>query len=352
MTKVTLIMIINSENYHEKKIQNILKYSVYDFELIWIKNYSKQGENIAINDSRIKIKESEENNLMKTLNLSINEAQGKYIIFTNTLNILLDDTLKRGYNKLEENNADMIIFSGKTKESTLISRITQGKPFNIEKIREHIFSTNFQLQDCLYNKQFLLNKNIQFNTHNNNDSDVFVFKSLIKSDKILLYEKRLNNPNKEQITIQEYKQYLENLEYIQEMFYQKDNRIIEQAVNNYAINQAIKAYNKIGIKNKKAAYNLLRTNFIEKLNTKTIEQYIKTLTSRNKKQFEQVIITESVEEYELLKKVYEDKKHINYMKRYEQILQTEYKKIREFNHSLISSNSWKITKFLRIRNKL
>lgn len=349
MTKITLIMIINSENYHEKTIQNILKNTVYDFELIWIKNYSSKKE-INIKDSRVTIKELDDNNLMQTLNNTIPETKGKYIIFTNSLNILLDDTLKRGYNKLEENKADILIFSKKTRESTIISRITQNKAFDIKKIKEFVFTTNYSLQDMLYDKNFLINKNLQFNPEKNNDSNLFAYKSLLNTDKILLYNKPLNVPEKtNEMSIKEYDEYLESLKDIQELFYNEEDTILKNEANNYLIDKSIKQYNIIENKDKKEAYHILKQYYTKLLNNEQITEFIETLNPENRKKFEQVIITESIEEYELLQKVHKDKKHVNFMKRYEQILKAEHKKISDFNRSLISSNSWKITKFLRIK---
>ncbi len=73
-----------------------------------------------------------------------------------------------------------------------------------------------------------------------------------------------------------------------------------------------------------------------------------SLSNTNRKKFEQIIISESLEEYDLLKKLSEDTKSINYMKRYGKILKSEEEKIKNFNNSLTSSNSWKLTKIFRL----
>ena len=73
-----------------------------------------------------------------------------------------------------------------------------------------------------------------------------------------------------------------------------------------------------------------------------------SLSNTNRKKFEQIIISESLEEYDLLKKLSEDTKSINYMKRYGKILKSEEEKIKNFNNSLTASNSWKLTKIFRL----
>lgn len=348
MTKVTLIMVINSEKYHEKTIQNILKNTVYDFELIFVK-YSPKSE-INIKDSRATIKESEDNNLMQTLNETILESKGKYLIFTNSLNILLDDTLKRGYNKLEKSSADILLFSNKTKESTIISRITHNKTFNYQKIREYIFAANYSLHNILYDKNYLINKNIQFNTERSDDSVLFAYKSILNADKIDSYNKPLNIPKKTNIkSVTEYKECLESLKDIQEIFYEKQDNLLKSEVNNYMINKSIINYDKINYNDKKEAYNILKQYYNNLLFNDGVQEFVDTLTGENRKIFEQILITENIEEYELLKKVYQDKKHVNFMKRYEKILKAEHNKISDFNRSLLASNSWQLTKFLRIR---
>ena len=73
------------------------------------------------------------------------------------------------------------------------------------------------------------------------------------------------------------------------------------------------------------------------------------MNKENRKIFEQIIISETAEEYDLLKKINEDKKRIYFMERYDKILNSERLKIKNFNDSLVSSNSWKLTKIFRLK---
>ena len=104
----------------------------------------------------------------------------------------------------------------------------------------------------------------------------------------------------------------------------------------------------MGVEYKKVSFHLLRNSFLEILENDTNKDFISCLEYTNRKIFEQIIITESIEEYDLLKKVFDDKKSINYKKRYEKILQSEEKKIKNFNKSLTSSHSWQLTKIFRL----
>lgn len=356
MTKVTLISVVNSNNYPHKKVQNILKNTIYDFEIIFINNNSSEISadlyKLSLDDSRVIVKELQNDNLMQTLNTAIVESRGKFIIFTNSLSILKNDTLKRAYNKLDDSEADMLMFDQHTDVTTVISRIVGDKTFNYHKISEYLFSINVSLNNFIYEKGFLINNNLSFNPKKHDDILVFSYRCIIKANKIVYFNKQLIPQKNKRNYSNYFSNYLDNLKEIQDLFYLENNQQLLHQVNNYRISKSAEKYDDINISSKKEAFNILRNNFIKLLESKNSDVYLNTLSNANRKSFEQVIISETVEEYELLRKVSQDKNHINYMKRYEKILKVEQKKISDFNKSLISSNSWKLTKFLRLGKKM
>ena len=117
---------------------------------------------------------------------------------------------------------------------------------------------------------------------------------------------------------------------------------------NIFIHKLCDKFDEVGIEYKKESFYLLRNTFLEILENKDINNFMNSLSNTNRKKFEQIIISESLEEYDLLKKLSEDTKSINYMKRYGKILKSEEEKIKNFNDSLIASNSWKLTKIFRL----
>lgn len=346
-------MIVNSEYFPEKTVKNKLKNTVYDFEIIFINNNSSEISddllNLSIDDSRVLIKELDENNLMQTLNNAIEEANGKYIVFTNSLHILSDDTLKRAYNKSLDKSANILMFNQDNEETTIISRLVGEKTFKYDKIKDYLFKIDFSLHNFIYEKEYLIRNNLTFNPIKNNDIKVFAYKTIIKADNLIFFDKQLNHKSQNNVDLRDY---LDNLEEIQNLIYLEHDEKLKKDVNNFRINESIKKYESTNIVSKKENFTTLRRNFIKIIQSENSEEFINTLTKTNRKLLEQVIISDSVEEYELLKKVSEDKNYVNYMKRYEKILQVEHKKISNFNKSLTSSNSWKLTKFLRIIEKV
>lgn len=131
------------------------------------------------------------------------------------------------------------------------------------------------------------------------------------------------------------------------MFTQKN--ILVSEVNNKKISNSCSVFEQLSYEIKKQAYSILREDFLNIINSENAEKIVMTLNNENKKKFEQVIISETVEEYDLLKKINEDKQRIYFMERYGKILSSERLKIKKFNNSLVSSNSWKLTKIFRLK---
>ena len=156
------------------------------------------------------------------------------------------------------------------------------------------------------------------------------------------------NNNLSETDKQLFNEYISNQEDKLSLFKQMgDEEKLIRAFDNYIIN-LINKYSDLKIANKNEIYPILRHKFIRILKIDENKFLIDNLDMQSRKLFEQVIICESAEEYDLFHKVNEDKKYLNFMGRYKKILTTEEKKIKRFNNSLTSSNSWRLTRIFRL----
>ena len=108
-------------------------------------------------------------------------------------------------------------------------------------------------------------------------------------------------------------------------------------------------YDKLSPEYKEQYFKNMKEVFIELLYDKKLyDEFIENTVYENKKKIEQILISQNSTEYELLKKLYN--KHMYYDSLPNKIsnLSKELEEIKEFNNELINSNSWKLTKILRI----
>lgn len=329
MVKLTII----SNDYIN--IQNKLEGSNLDnkFELIIKTDNPESFSNI---DSKIKTVSAE-----KTIDEVLNYADGDYILFNNNYEVLENPKLEEVLTLISSKSAEVIIFN-QNDDNNVISRFVGLNTFNYKKINEYVFHMDYSINNFIFSKQFLIDNNIY-------DENIIQYISVLKSNKLIFSEDNINTFYINKYDYEHLEDFLNTLNKLYGLVEKEEDSELTSKLNNYIIEKAVDEYDKTELVDKKNAFNLLRTTFINILNSEKLSS--DDLTDVNRKAFEQVIISDSVEEYDLLKKVSKDKLYVNYMKRYEKILQTEHKKIKNFNESLTSSNSWKLTKFLRIRNK-
>lgn len=354
MVKLTLIMSIKNDDAHlEHVINSILNQSFTDFELICVDDNStdysyKILEYHSINDKRVKILKNDSENFMQVFNKAIIQATGEYILLVNSRYGLKEDVLDQINTRINQISVDLLLFKSSNKKYdkiwTYMTRIVQRKTFNHKKISGILFDIDNNPFNCLYAKELFTENDLLSKLESKKINEEFFYKTILEAKRIF-YQNLIINANvsqtREKRDINTFNEYIATQNNLLNVF-SNDYRAISK---NNKIKNIIREYEHLNIKYKKKAYNLIRDDFKTVLDD---ENFINELTKENRKLFEQVIITETVEEYELLKKIYHDKNDINIMTRHKKILKTEHQKIRNFNRSLTSSNSWKATKIFRI----
>lgn len=355
------MLVNNDEIYLNQSIDSIINQSFSDFELICINqkgtdNSHKLLKDISTKDSRIFFKQCSNNNLMNFLNDEIAKSKGDYIIILDSLVFFYPTSLEYIYKKIVEKNVDLLMYQSSTSNDqiknnmTYLSRITGNSTFNYKKIREITFNIYDTLSNIVFKKSFLIDNKITFNSNVINGFDEFFYNSLLNAKKIFYINKQFYETAYESSyykDLKAYEDFLDRQNNIVDLFTQRN--ILVNEVNNHKISKLCSVFEQLSSDIKKQAFTLLREDLLGIINSENANKFVMTLTNDNRKMFEQVIISETVEEYDLLKKIYEDKKKIYFMERYEKILGSERSKIKDFNKSLVSSNSWKLTKIFRLR---
>lgn len=123
MTKISMIMpVFNSEKYLRSAIKSVLNQTFKDFELLLIDdgstdNSGKICDEVAKEDSRVRVFHQSNSGIAKTRNTGISKAIGKYIGFMDNDDILETDILFDLYEMAIKYNADVIKFGYKVEET-------------------------------------------------------------------------------------------------------------------------------------------------------------------------------------------------------------------------------------------
>lgn len=114
--KISVIMpVYNAEKYLHESIESILRQTFVDFELILINDGSKDNSlNLCIEyaklDTRIKIVSKENGGVSSARNRGIKEARGRYMLFIDSDDQVIESFFEKSYKAAVDNHADISVF--------------------------------------------------------------------------------------------------------------------------------------------------------------------------------------------------------------------------------------------------
>lgn len=225
-----LMPVYNGEKYLEDTVSSILTQSYKEFELIIINDGSSDKtkiicDNLAKNDSRIKVIHKDNTGVSNTRNVALDNAEGEYITFVDSDDLIHKDYLKELINEEIKNNSDLIVCGFIERKINKENEISDSKKIytsydfiEIGKMENTIldFANSGLLNPLwnkLYKKSIIFENNIRFKEDVKTGED-FIFNlqyiSFVRNitfiDKYLYYYIRRNNDS---ITYQ----------YIDDMYY-------------------------------------------------------------------------------------------------------------------------------------
>lgn len=113
--KVSIVIpVYNVEGYLQSCVDSILSQSYRNFELILVNDGSKDSspaicDEYAKMDSRVVVIHKENEGPSRTRNRGIEEAKGDYLMFVDSDDILVEGTLEKMINAMDQSNADLCI---------------------------------------------------------------------------------------------------------------------------------------------------------------------------------------------------------------------------------------------------
>lgn len=217
MKKVSIIVpVYNVEKYLEKCLNSAVDQTLQDIEIICINDGSTDRsfqiiKKMAEKDSRIKCVDKVNTGYGHTMNIGINLAEGKYIVFLESDDYILPDMCKILYEKCEEYNLEIIkadFFEFKMKDDNVCSRYKMVSNYNnyhqvlCPKSNPDLFFTTMNTWTCMYKKEYIDKYRIRHNetpgaSYQDNG---FWFQTLMYCKRMYLldqafYMYRQDNPN-------------------------------------------------------------------------------------------------------------------------------------------------------------
>lgn len=224
MLKVSIVMpLYNAAKYLEESLTSVLNQTLSEFELICVNDASTDDtlsilRKFAIKDSRIKIlMNNKRSGAAYSRNRGIEAASGKYISFLDGDDVFEEEMLGCAYKAAEQYSTDIMIFEVKHCPSNNIhSRqcVIHGeaffnrycsKPFKVQDQMPYEFM-NWKLGPVnkLYNREFIVNNNLEFQTLSSSNDVYFVFMALalskrlmyLRDNRVMIYAREHSEPSR------------------------------------------------------------------------------------------------------------------------------------------------------------
>ena len=155
-----IIPVYNVKDYLEKCINSICSQSFHDFECILIDDGSTDGsgelcDKIAQNNTKIKVIHKKNEGVAVARTTGIKNANGKYILFVDSDDILLNEILYKAFESLTKNKSDILIF-GYQRCTIEFNEIKVNSPtayYSVEKMYNENGGMSFTLWNKIYKNE-------------------------------------------------------------------------------------------------------------------------------------------------------------------------------------------------------
>ena len=332
MVKVSVVIpVYNVENYLRDCLDSIVNQTLRDIEIICIDDGSPDNSidilnEYAAKDKRMTVIQQPNGGHAVATNRGMDMAKGKYLFLMDSDDILDVHALEHAYEKAEEKNVDFVLFKAMNYDDPTDSYY-ETEVYSMDKIAKKVGENVFNYHDIgslmfeasvtpwskLYNREFIMNNNIRFPEGLIFEDNVFFYDALFSAKRIyflkeFLFIRRwyatsstkagdqrfLNSIDVINLMIDDFKKHGEYETYKKQLFDKK-------------VSTGLMRYNKIKEEFKDVYYDTLRADFLKILDDPVeYNDLISTVKYSNKKIFEQVIISENHDEFDLLRSAYSE----------------------------------------------
>ena len=200
-----VIPVYNVENYLPEAIESVLSQELERMEVIAINDGSNDSSGdlldvYAKKDSRLKVIHQKNRGLSAVRNRGLKLARGKYIYFFDSDDVLLQGSLNKVINRLEDTGSHIARFSVSMMDEVgnlrrpvnkkAVPGLEVSAPINGEVFLQSLFqSGNYGaiVQKFTFLKSFLLHNNLLFDEGYIHEDEAFTMESLCLADKVVSF---------------------------------------------------------------------------------------------------------------------------------------------------------------------
>ncbi|MCL2687123.1 MAG: glycosyltransferase [Methanobrevibacter sp.] len=377
--KVSVIIPVhNSEKYLEECLNSVINQTLKDIEIICINDNSNDNslailEKYAEEDDRITIINNEENiggGLSRNKGLKV--AKGEYIYFIDSDDWVEKNTLEYTYNEAKKKNLDLVFFlamnyDNETKEFYEIgyynySRLDESffnRVFHPSEVKKIIFHMPVSPPLKLYKKELLDNINAKFPKERVMHDNPFFYNVFLNAQRVevinkYFYYRRRHGDSLMNMRGVCFSHIIPISNLIVDVF--KKNKVFfeyKKPVLNRKVYIIRIDYNRMDEKYQKQFYKEIVKEFNKiSENSKENEDYISNLNERNLTFYLNILKSKSYSDFSIIHKISILEMDKNELKRKVKSLKKENKELKNKIKIMETSNSWKITKPIRIFTNL
>ena len=374
MVEISIIMpVYNSQDHLKDTLNCLLNQTFADFELICINDGSSDDSpNIlndsSLNDSRVKVISQENKGPGAARNNGLAECIGKYIYFMDSDDYIIPEFLQMVYDNMTNNDSEIVMFKIGNIEKGHKIDIRPYFPFdevfkNVDfedftfdyhSVRKYVMNAAFGPWTKLYKKElFDRYDDFTFDEDVPYEDVLFHIKAMLRASKIsfipkYLYYYRIDNLNSSSFDYESHIKIFNVIDYV-EAFLDKENYLNDfnnefeyfklRQITYHMISPISEEYFKMA---KHYLYGIdLNKNSLIPLNLK--KEYQIFYDSNNSQEYEK-----EIRHHRLLEENNKLKKENEKLNKENSQLNNELAEIKNMNDEILSSNSWKLSKPLRM----
>ena len=231
MPKISVIIpVYNVEQYLEQCLSSVISQTLRDIEIILVDDGSTDSspeicDKYASIDNRLKVIHKKNEGLGVAYNTGIKAAIGKYIGFVESDDFVDIHMFEDLYNIAEKNNVDIVksawfdYYTNNCQKNGSLIAYNSYEVLDIKKV-SWLLQTQCSIWSAIYNREFLINKNVWFlDTPGASYQDVaFTYKAFCKANSLVvtpnayLYYRKdnenssINSKSKSEVIFNEYKE--------------------------------------------------------------------------------------------------------------------------------------------------
>lgn len=195
MTKVSVIVpVYNVEKYIDRCIKSLINQSFKDYEIVIVNDGSRDNSQKIIDKYVKKYPEKivsyikENGGVSSARNYGINNARGKYLTFVDSDDYVSKDYLKLLYDKITENDNDMV-FSDVYKKKNDVTEVMMGLRSENIDIHKNALISLPATWNKMYKKSLFTNNNIIY------PEEIRLGEDLATITKLILHAKNIGYVN-------------------------------------------------------------------------------------------------------------------------------------------------------------